>query len=84
MDSLYKVEGQEIKRKIINNGGSNMLTRVSIGFKRRLDSIDKNRRERELNKLSAPKITELIIRHKHWNKIEEDITNFLLDDEVEQ
>jgi len=83
MDNIVKMEDFDTKMRCINNGRPNILTRVSIAFKRKLNYINIKRKEYNLNELSNPKISELIIKHKLWVKIEDDIINFLLDEEIE-
>ena len=75
---MSDLEKEKTKLKCINNGSSNELARMSIAFKKRLNRIERVRSELGINKLSNPKITELIIRHKLWPRIEEDIINFTL------
>ena len=83
-DEAENQTGSQVKMTSINNTRPNTLMRVSVAFEKRLLSINKERSESNLRTLSAPKITELIIRHKSWGKIQEDIINFLLDDEDDE
>jgi len=71
-----KTETNKKAKKDIYSNGGNILIRVANILKYRFINIDKKRKERELNKISDPKKTELITRHKSWNNIEEDIINF--------
>jgi len=57
-----------------NNGESNVLRRMSVNFKKELDNINERREEESFDKLSYPKITELIVKHKNgWPLIKKDI-----------
>ena len=70
-----------------NSGKSNVLRRVSVNFKNKLDFINKKREENGLDCLSDPKITELIIKHiKCWKIIQRDIIyyNTKLDEDEEE
>ena len=78
MDDLIEIEDPIAKMRCINNNKSNYLARSPIILKEKIKYINKKRKEKNLNELSGPKITELIIRHKLWNDIEQDIINFLL------
>ena len=65
------------------NGKNNKTTRVSTTFWNKLNYINEKRNEEGLVELSNPKITELIIRHKLWNVIQQDLINYLLEAENE-
>lgn len=71
---LLKVS--ELKKRN-GNGVPNILVRISTRFNQEIDEIIQKRREN----ISKPKTTELIIRHKLWNKIKEDLMNFDLEEE---
>lgn len=85
MNSQIQMVDRNVVRSI-NNGKPNILRRVSISFHKKMNFINKIRtsEEHNLNRLSDPKITELIIRHKLWSKIQEDIINYLLDEGEEE
>ena len=80
MDNLTQLKKPIERMTSINNVRPNKLTRISVAFGKKFIHINRKRYERNLRPLSIPKITELIIRHKFWYKIEEDIINFLLDE----
>ena len=69
---------QNRKLRVKNeNGKSNVLTRVSHNFSNKLEGMNDKREENGFDRLSNPKITELIIKHKSaWKKIERDIVFF--------
>ena len=68
---------KNIRLKSDSNGKSNVNTRVSRNFDDKLEDINKQREELGLNKLSKPKMTELIVKHKYnWKPIEEDIVTY--------
>lgn len=68
---------RKLRLKSNNNGKSNCLTRVSNNFSKKLDLINDKREENGLDRLSNPKITELIIKHNScWKPIQEDIIFF--------
>lgn len=80
MDDL-KLEEPEIKMAYINNNKPNSIIRASRGFVKKCILMNKQRKDNNLPGLRMPKITELIIRHKNWPKIQEDIMNYLLEEE---
>ena len=70
-------EDKKLRLRTNNKGKSNIIRRMSINFKNRIDKINKKREENGFEALSYPKITELIIRHKtSWKKIEEDLIHY--------
>lgn len=70
-------EDKKLRVKSNSNGKSNVLKRVSSSFANKLDFINDKREENGFDKLSNPKITELIIKHiSSWKPIEQDIINF--------
>ena len=70
-------EDKKLRLRSNNCGKSNILRRVSLNFKNKLDFINKKRDENGFDNLSDPKITELIIKHlKCWKIIEEDIIHY--------
>ncbi len=72
-----KIETIKKPQKEIYLDGGNVLKRVSNKFNEKLMWIDKKRLELGLSKLSCPKKTELIIRHKPcWKGIENDLINY--------
>lgn len=71
------------KESSINNNKPNIITRVSIAFEKRFMLINKRREENNAPGLSRPKFTELILKHKLWNQIQEDIINYSLKSEDE-
>ena len=67
----------EIERKINRyNNSPNLLQRVSTKFGCEIEKINDSRIENGFGELSNPKITELIVRHKLFSKIKEDIIHF--------
>ena len=80
--NLKKEERKEerngkLRLKSNTNGKSNILIRVSNNFARRLDLINDKREENGYDRLSNPKINELIVKHIiAWEKIQEDIIFF--------
>jgi FtsZ-binding cell division protein ZapB len=82
---LKKIEVKEQLKKdgdVLNknknhyNNSPNDLKRVSSKFCNEIDNINDKREEIGFGKLSNPKITELIIRHKWFKAIKEDIIHF--------
>jgi len=65
---------QKIKKN--PNGKSNILRRMSSRFFNVMEHIDRKREESGLDILSLPEKTELIVRHKGWNFIQNDLVNF--------
>ncbi len=82
---------EEIKNKKViekekpksNNHGSKLI-RVHQKFDDKMEDINNKREEKGLDKLSKPKITELIIRHKQWKSIESGFVNFDINAEGEE
>lgn len=73
LKSKYKIKGK-------SNGKSNTLVRVSNLFDEELEDIINKRIENgfDLQPLSKPKITELIVKHKTlWPGLKDDILNFI-------
>jgi hypothetical protein len=58
------------------NNGSNIGRRMSIKFFNQMNMIDEKRRENGFDNLSLPEKTELIIKHKNWSLIQDDIIHF--------
>lgn len=54
----------------------NVLRRMSTKFYNKMIFIDEKREEFGFYSLSLPEKTELITRHKDWNKIQEDMIHF--------
>lgn len=86
-----KKERKEIQNKIKNGNlldkrknekkdsygeNGNELMRVSKLFSKKLRDIDDKRLGIGLDKISHPKKTELIVRHKNWVSEEKDIIYF--------
>lgn len=68
---------KNIRLKSDSNGKSNVNARVSRSFDDKLENINNQRQEMGFSRLSKPKMTDLIVTHKHnWNVIEEDIINY--------
>lgn len=70
---------KDLKKKENNNkckNFPNVLKRISTKFCMRIDKINDRREENGFDKISRPKITELIIRHKLFPEIEKDIIHF--------
>lgn len=67
----------ELRIKSNGTGGANTLKRVSVDFSKKLDAINDRREENGFDRLSNPKMTELIIKHKSaWQIIEKDLIYF--------
>ena len=76
-DKEKKKDNGRVRAKSDTNGKANSLIRVGNNFAKKMDFINDKREEKGFDKLSKPKITELIIKHKsHWRKMEQDIINF--------
>ncbi len=65
------------------NTSPNVLSRISTKLDSCLDKINEKRQEMGFGNLSKPKITELIVRHKLFSKIELDIIHFNPEEEEE-
>ena len=77
MKKIKHKEKKKLRLKSNQNGKSNELMRVSNNFARKAEHINDQREENGFDRLSNPKITELIIRHlKSWARIEQDIIHF--------
>ena len=60
-----------------NNGKSNVPGRFSRNFNRELENMNIEREKNGLDSLSKPKMTDLIVKHKHnWFPIRADIIKF--------
>ena len=78
-----KMQKEKIDKKkeqrMRSNGNckANTLIRVSNGFAKKLDIINEQREKNGLDRISNPKATELIIKHKNsWRPIEQDLIFF--------
>lgn len=83
---IKQAQDRKLRLRSNNCGKSNVLMRVSILSKNRIEHINMKREENGFNCLSGPKITQLYFSHKKYSKlIEQDIINYntLLDEEVE-
>ena len=72
-------ENKKLRLKSGNNGRSNVNTRVSVSFDNEACKdgyINNKRTENGFDALSYPKITDLIIKHKLWDKIKQDIIHY--------
>jgi len=69
---------EEIKKNKINHNQDfgNTLIRVNNKFDEAIDNINEKREASGFDKLSKPKTTELVVRHKEWVQIENDIIHF--------
>jgi len=88
LESLTEKKGElEMELKEINKSikklklrrslnSASKLIRVSGKFNETLEKINEKRENLALEKITNPKICELIIRHISWSKIKEDIINF--------
>ena len=58
----------------------NKIIRVSEDYDSEIEGIQEKRIEKGVDekKISKPKISDLIINHKRWDEIKEDIINFNL------
>jgi hypothetical protein len=76
---------KEYRIKSCGNGGANTIMRVSNLFAIKADKINEKRIENGYERLSNPKITELIIKHKlSWKQIEEDLIYYNTEIEEEK
>ena len=71
---------KNLKKKNGRNGNSNALIRVSHVFDNHLNFVQKKRIENGTDEflISKLKLTGLIIRHKNWEKIKEDLIDYKL------
>lgn len=79
IEKKKKIEegNKKLRLRSNSNGKCNVLTRVSRNFVNMLDLINKKRIENGFDKLSNPKLTELIVKHKfHWKPIQDDLIRF--------
>lgn len=59
------------------NGTANKLIRVANSFSNKLGDINERREGKGLDKISNPKLTELIVKHKYcWSTMEKDLIDF--------
>jgi len=68
----------DLRKEMFCSGG-NRIVRISNRLNNKLEKIDVKREENGLDKISHPKKTDLIVRHKNWKKIEDDIILFNLE-----
>lgn len=73
---LKKEKTLNKKNKNQYNNSPNVLTRISTKFDLKINEINEKREEIGFDRLSKPKITELIVRHDFFPKIENDLINF--------
>lgn len=80
MEQIEQPIEKKLRLRSNNAGKSNILRRVSTNFDKEISDegyINEKRKENGLDKLSGPKITELIIKHKkYWRKIKDDIIHY--------
>ena len=62
----------------------NSTTRIDVRFNKELENIKDQRLKRNIDKkrISSNKITSLIPRHKKWEKMKEDIVDYIFKREV--
>lgn len=72
-----KKSGRKIRIKMLNKE-TNVLRRMSKLFYDKMNNILYMREKIGMNNrfISMPKITDLIVRHKNWVTIEEDIIHY--------
>lgn len=83
---IKQAQDRKLRLRSNNCGKSNVLTRIAVVAKRRIDYINTKREEKGLDCLSGPKITQLYFSHRKYSPlIEKDIIDYntLLDEEVE-
>jgi len=75
---LKEIKKEIRKTKSKNNSNSpTILMRVPVKFHESLKDINEKREENGLDKLTNPKIFELIIRHVSWKKLmKKDLIDF--------
>lgn len=71
-----EIQKTKIQNKIQYGNSANVLQRISTRFDLKIDEINGKREETGFDKLSKPKITELIVRHKSFSVIEKDLIQF--------
>jgi hypothetical protein len=76
IEEIKKQKKEYQKKRKRDNNSPNVLKRISSKFNDKIDFINEKREELGFNLLSKPKITELIIRHNLFSKIEEDLIHF--------
>jgi len=75
--NLKQIREKKLRLRSNNCGKSNIPIRVSINFQNKIDTINDKREENGFDRLSGPKITELIITHKKcFPIIENDIIHY--------
>lgn len=72
MKNIMEIKKLE-RTNYMNNNSPNIVKRISVSLLKEMDVINNIRKENKMKKLSYPKITELIMRHKDWNQMKEDI-----------
>jgi len=70
------MSGKTINGKDTEGSNPNILRRMSKRFFNKMELIDQKRKEFGFDSLSLPEKTCLVVRHKEWGKIEDDIINF--------
>lgn len=73
---IKEIQDRRLRLRSNNCGKSNDNIRVSLSFKKKIPFINNKRDENGRDFLSGPKITDLIIRHKKWKFIENDIIGY--------
>lgn len=73
MNKIKEEIKEKIREKTIKNNGSNILRRMSVKFFKEYCKINEKREENGFEKLGLPEYTLLIIRHKDWRLIKNDI-----------
>jgi hypothetical protein len=71
-----KKKNEKVDKNDNINNFSNILRRMSIMFYDQMGFIDEKRRENGFDDLSLPEKTELIVKHKNWSLIQNDIIHF--------
>lgn len=73
-----RVERESKKNLGKNSHNSNTTIRVSLIFDEKINNINEKREVSGFESLSKPKITDLIVKHKLFQKIENDLINYNL------
>jgi len=73
---LNKRKRKITKKPINNQYCANILRRISIPFYKDMIFIDEKRDEYGFDPISSPEKTSLILKHKFWITIKEDLIHF--------
>ena len=82
-DKKQSLQIEEKENNKVNGNHVNKLIRVSTNFDNTLINIQNKRVEygKDNKFVSKPKITELIIKHRLWNNMKNDLISFNFEEE---